>query len=382
MDVLEGSLEVIRDFATMVDNLSPKLMGMADSVGAVFAEVEPQIFGELQKNISAAIPLFTDLIQSGLRMLPGLLAYLRTDGLEAAQMFIDFAGALAGAIPPIVDVGNAIISIVIPPLVWLSGILGQFAPLVDVVTGALGTLAAAGGALYAEFGPVIDILGSIIVGVFGVLAAGSGLVSLFGTLAGVAGTIGSALVALAGFANPVTVALLGIAGAVAGVLSYFGLLGDAIDALKGAWNTLLRVFSGDLSPVKAAIEGIANLAISGLNALLTKISDTIPGVSLEPFDEVEIEGSDSGGGGGGEGGGPGSGTPPVPPGSGGGAGGGQAANVTNQFITNDNSTTKIPVDASGGGSQQEARIQAAVERALREERARQGQQRRRENPGN
>jgi hypothetical protein len=151
----------------------------------------------------------------------------------------------------------------------------------------------------------------------------------------------------------------GVLDMLAGAIQF---VGDLIDSISA------ESIVGAVNPILASIEGFVNTAID----LYNKANDT-PLIGGEDVDEVKL------------------GTlsadalmPLTSPGAGGeGSSGGSSEQPAS--VTNNNQTyaPTVKVDAAAGtGASQEQRIKIAVENALREERARQGQQRRRESAGN
>jgi len=392
-DTLAGGVHLLGDAARTAEELFRALSPVGAVVSSAFWSNEPAFFAALSDSATRLAPALGDLAIWLTGAIPAGIEYMTDVTLELMPELNSLGGSLLSLIGPTTEFGMTILSVVVPAIGLLVGIIRpalQFfnalpTPIQQGVI-ALGLLAATALALV---GPVMGIVsaGSTLVG------AVSSVIGVFGSLSGILSIVAmplSTLVAILG--GPVTL-ILALGTAVALALSYFNLWDDAIMLVQTAFNGLVSIVETVVNLVGKFLVGAINVALKALSTLIDT-ANKIPGVNIatniEPidFDKVDLSGaktnvdgtlgSGGGGGGGGDDEGPGTsgGGGPSGPGPGPaapkpepvpGSGGDTTQNVENNVT---NYEPQISVDARGSDASK-GEIKSYVEKALEEDAKRQ-----------
>ncbi|SEO71690.1 hypothetical protein SAMN05216388_101790 [Halorientalis persicus] len=269
-----AALSVLENFVAMVNALRPALTAMADTLGGVFAETEPQFFAALEGLIREVLPYLTQFIAFLMRSVPKALRFLRDQVDYLLPKIAEFGRAMLDLAVPLLRIATAVGGVLIPVLTPVADFLAGMAqviatvvvPPLRVLGNILGWLADTFGPVFKAVGAVVGVLASIGIA----LTAASWLTTLGGAALSLAGFLTSTLIpalysvgtAIAAALGPVGWAAIAV-GVIAGLLAKLGLLDDV---LSGLANAILGVGGainksiGHLIPFKRQLAAIADAA--------------------------------------------------------------------------------------------------------------------------
>jgi len=271
---IAAGLTVLEDFVAMVNALRPALTAMADTLGGVFAETEPQFFAQLEGLIREVLPYLTDFIAFMMRAIPKALKFLREQMDYLLPKIAQFGQALLDLGVPLLEiaavVGGVLMPILTPLIDFLAGMARVIAavvvPPLRVLGNILGWLSSAFGPVFQAVGAVVGVLASIGIA----LTAASWLTTLGAAALSLAGFLTSTLIpalysvgtAIAASLGPVGWAAIAV-GVVVGLLAKLGLLDDVLsglaDAVLGVGGAINKSI-GHLIPFKKELAAIADAA--------------------------------------------------------------------------------------------------------------------------
>lgn len=260
--VLAAGLTILEDFVTLVQNLRPALMPVADAIGQAFAESEPEFFAQLEKLIRTTLPYLEQLTIFLMQSVPDALRFLRQNVAPLIPVVGDFAMAMLNLAVPLLEVATLIGGVLIPVLTPFIDFLAGVAEGAAFALSPLLYLAQALGAVSQALGPLSEAIG-VVVGALGTMLVASSVAS---SLAGLASVISLSLIPSVSTLITVLSPLLGPAGLLAGavvvvgaLIEHFGLLEDVTGILKSAFNELKPVLR-DVSQELASIIKQATVA--------------------------------------------------------------------------------------------------------------------------
>lgn len=227
MGILEGVVELVRDFAVFTNRLSETIRDFADSMGAAFGEFEPTFWYELEQTTRDLLPelqsLFTYLLEamiSFIRFSRRMANSMSSDLGAAIDSFFDMAGALS-------ELGMVAFQVVLPMLTALFSIIADVAEILSLLPDGVEKAVVA-------FVSMIPVTLSLL-GVIGLLNAAVGLATT--GLTALAGAVGLAGVTL----WPVVAVVAALVAALAYLNTKMDLVGGTASFLTGIWNGLIDV---------------------------------------------------------------------------------------------------------------------------------------------
>ena len=308
MDLLGAVLPLVPPLAQFVavfvsSGLAPVLSVVASALVAVVNALQPilpLILGAVVaiKAFSLAMAALNAIMALNPFVLIAIAIALLIVGLVALynnwQPFHDLVNATAAAVAAFVQgaiqwLVNAF-QFLVGIFQLVTGALGQFAPLLLVLLGPIGLVAAGVIYLVQNFGTIVNAVQTVL-GALGAFMSGLG--SVAAAVAGFVGAVVGQFGALAGAVGGIVWGLLGtVAGAFGGIASAMvGAVAGAVSAVAGAMSGLAgAVHSAGSAAVNAAVglgKDIVNGVVSGIQSMAGAIGDTLSGIAKGALDAAK-----------------------------------------------------------------------------------------------
>lgn len=261
LDVLNGAVELLGRLAKTAASLSEPVLGWADDIGNAFWATLPAILEEVEKSMLAIGPILRDLAVGAIEALPGILALMRRHAEKLLPPLMDIGDAFMDALPGILAFGQGMLQLILPIVEGALKGIAAISPVLRALGGLFSWLANS-----IVVGPILEFVGAIL-GIGAVASMIPGLGALFSLLVKIGGLLsGSGVLAGMSFSGLGLSGLLGPLGviiALVGVLlTLFNKWDNALKWLAKGWNGLLDVVEGVMQGMMKAFGKAINKMIS------------------------------------------------------------------------------------------------------------------------